>query len=119
MARLGTHYGSVAHELAALDSDIGHAARSESFYHYPREKAQMVINAAAEWKQAITAFPSIEKDVVAAIDCCALGHSNASTTQIYAHFAQDHVRMALDKHAQNVLSVVGRPTGFISHEVMD
>ena len=48
-----------------------------------------------------------------------LGHSNASTTQIYAHFAEDHVRMALDKHAQNVLSVVGRPYGFISHDAMD
>jgi integrase len=48
-----------------------------------------------------------------------LGHSNASTTQIYAHFAEDHVRMALDKHAQNVLSVVGRPNGFISHDAMD
>lgn len=40
-----------------------------------------------------------------------LGHSNASTTQIYAHFAEDHVRIALDKHARNVLSVAGRPNG--------
>jgi len=36
-----------------------------------------------------------------------LNHSNTSTTAIYARFAQDHVRDALERHAQLVLGVAG------------
>jgi integrase len=35
-----------------------------------------------------------------------LNHSNASTTQIYAHFAQDTVRTALDEHGAAIARIV-------------
>ena len=37
-----------------------------------------------------------------------LNHSNASTTQIYAHFAQDHVRTALDDHGSRLVEIAGK-----------
>lgn len=37
-----------------------------------------------------------------------LGHSQVSTTAVYARFAQDHVRKALEDHAERVLQVAGR-----------
>jgi integrase len=36
-----------------------------------------------------------------------LNHSNASTTQIYAHFGQDQVRSALDDHGTRLAEIVG------------
>lgn len=39
-----------------------------------------------------------------------LNHSSTSTTAIYAHFAQDHVRDALENHAQRLLDVVKQGT---------
>ena len=39
-----------------------------------------------------------------------LNHSNAATTAVYAHFAQDHVREALENHAQRLLDVVKQGT---------
>ena len=35
-----------------------------------------------------------------------LNHSNLTTTQVYAHFGEDHVRVALEHHAERLLSVV-------------
>lgn len=37
-----------------------------------------------------------------------LNHSNASTTQIYARFAQDQVRTALDEHASRLTAATGK-----------
>jgi integrase len=48
-----------------------------------------------------------------------LNHSNASTTQVYAHFAEDHVKHALSNHAEQVLSVAGRTNGFTVQKTMD
>jgi integrase len=36
-----------------------------------------------------------------------LGHTNASTTAIYARFAQDHVREALEQHGARIMGVAG------------
>lgn len=41
-----------------------------------------------------------------------LNHSNASTTQVYARFGEDHVRAALEQHGERLLSVAGtQPMG--------
>ncbi|TDJ61162.1 MAG: site-specific integrase [Nitrospina sp.] len=41
-----------------------------------------------------------------------LGHSNPSTTQVYARFAQDHVREALESHGKRIMGIAGKtPTG--------
>jgi hypothetical protein len=71
-------YGSLEHELKALDSDIAFAAEAEYFYHYPQDKASMILNASIDWRATISAFPSAEEDIRAAVDCYALGHSTAS-----------------------------------------
>ena len=36
-----------------------------------------------------------------------LNHSNTSTTQIYARFAEDQVRTALDEHGKNLVDIAG------------
>ncbi len=44
-----------------------------------------------------------------------LGHSNATTTQIYARFAQDHVKEALEAHGEQIIGVAGkRPVGKVT-----
>ncbi len=44
-----------------------------------------------------------------------LNHSNASTTQVYARFGQNHVKRALDEHGNRILSAAGKlPTGTIA-----
>jgi hypothetical protein len=68
----------IDHELKALRSDIRGQAKREFFYHYPRDKALMIDNAADHWAEALSAFPSIDENIMAAIDCYALGHNNAS-----------------------------------------
>jgi integrase len=40
-----------------------------------------------------------------------LNHSNQSTTAIYAHFGQDHVRQALEEHAARRMGVAGKLPG--------
>jgi len=43
-----------------------------------------------------------------------LNHSNSSTTAIYARFAQDHIRSALDRHGEQILAASGmKPTAEI------
>jgi len=37
-----------------------------------------------------------------------LNHASQSTTAIYARFAQDHVRDALDQHAARILGAAGK-----------
>ena len=37
-----------------------------------------------------------------------LNHASPRTTAIYAHFAQDATRKALDAHATNLLGVAGK-----------
>jgi len=36
-----------------------------------------------------------------------LNHSSQSTTAIYARFAQDHVKQALEAHGNKLMSVAG------------
>jgi integrase len=36
-----------------------------------------------------------------------LNHSNASTTQVYARFGEDHVRAALEQHGARIMGAVG------------
>jgi integrase len=36
-----------------------------------------------------------------------LNHSNVTTTQVYARFAQDHVKQALEDHGKRIMSVAG------------
>ena len=37
-----------------------------------------------------------------------LNHSNTATTEIYARFAQDHVREALEAHGKQIMGIAGK-----------
>ena len=74
----GGFYSQLAHELRALESDVKAAAAQIFFYHYPYDKARMIARVEMEWPATLSAFPSAKEDVLAAIDCHALGHSKAS-----------------------------------------
>lgn len=71
-------YAELAHELKALSSDVMRAAQHERFYHYPREKGLLVQQVPEDWAATLKAFPSAAEDVMAAVDCYALGHNQAS-----------------------------------------
>jgi hypothetical protein len=45
----------------------------EHFFHYYREDAKRIENVDEEWKSVISAFPSSRKEIIAALDCFALG----------------------------------------------
>lgn len=78
MGRRGGTYDRLAHELAALKSDIRHATEFERFYHYPRDKGTLVLRVPSDWAECLKAFPSTKEDVRAGVDCYAMGHPNAS-----------------------------------------
>lgn len=79
MSRQGTMlYDRLAHELQALDSDIYHAAETERFFHYRRDKGLLVIQWEGTWATVLNAFPSTREDVRAAVDCFAMEHGHAS-----------------------------------------
>lgn len=40
-----------------------------------------------------------------------LNHSNASTTQVYARFGEDHVRAALERHGARIMGAAGMAPG--------
>ena len=45
-----------------------------------------------------------------------LNHSNASTTQVYARFAEDNVRTALEQHGARIMGAAGlTPTADVAH----
>lgn len=44
-----------------------------------------------------------------------LNHSSQSTTAIYARFARDHVRGALDRHAESLMVAAGEEAPVKSH----
>ena len=52
--------------------------KQHHFYHYPKDKGDLVLRASKEWSIVAKAFPSAKKDIVGAVDCYALGHDHAS-----------------------------------------
>jgi len=71
-------WGHLMAELWTLYEALEDDAKDHHFYHYPVDKAALVRSIAEDWSATLTAFPSAKKDVEAATDCFALGHSHAS-----------------------------------------
>jgi hypothetical protein len=63
----------IGHVLQLLEEKI----KIESFFRYPRDKARLLRAASREWQHIWNAF-NVKDDVLAGIDCFALGHSTAS-----------------------------------------
>lgn len=68
----------IGYELRALREAIEAQLDHRYFYHYPREKADMLLGFEYEWARIIAAFPDVKEEGRAAIDCYALGHHTAS-----------------------------------------
>jgi hypothetical protein len=65
------------HQLKRLWDDIEVGLQAECFYHYPRDLAEQLFRLDADWKSVFDAFPSVKPEIMAAIDCHALGHQTA------------------------------------------
>ncbi len=78
LVQSGGFYRDIEHELKALDSDIQSYAKRVHFYHYPKDKALLLLNAPRDWAATLASFPAACKDVLEAVDCYALEHNNAS-----------------------------------------
>jgi hypothetical protein len=48
------------------------------YFQYPKQKAEKLLAWQEEWKIAVAAFPTIEREAFDATDCYALGHNTAS-----------------------------------------
>jgi len=65
-------------KVLALRDAIDTELKQYCYYQYPKQKAQILGSWRDDWKAAISAFPSIETEVLRAMDCYALGHDVAS-----------------------------------------
>jgi len=68
----------LAAESLALNDVIACELKQHHFYHYPKDKAELLLRVPQDWAATLKAFPSVKEDVEAAVDCYALGHSRAS-----------------------------------------
>jgi hypothetical protein len=67
----------VVAELMALREAIEKGVSYSCFYHYPPDKARVLLSFQTDWKAVIEQFPSTKEDASAAVDCWALGHNTA------------------------------------------
>lgn len=58
--------------------DLEYESEQECFFHYSREDARRLGLVDGEWKDVILAFGSSRPEILAAVDCFALGHNTAS-----------------------------------------
>lgn len=85
------------HLLAALRNTIEIELRSSRFFHYPRNKAEMLASLSTEWAAQIQAFPSIKMEIVDGIDCFALGHHTACVFHMM-RAAEVGIRLIAEDH---------------------
>jgi len=62
----------------ALRDAIETELKAYVFYQYPKANGQVLKSWKADWRAALKAFPSIERDAFGATDCYALQHNTAS-----------------------------------------
>jgi len=58
----------------AMDDELGYLY----FFHYPKERAMMLLRIPGDWHDTIKSFPTSEKEITTGVDCYALGHNCAS-----------------------------------------
>jgi hypothetical protein len=65
-------------EIRTLREAIEHDIWSRFFYCYPKAGADELMDSGADWKPVFDNFKIASADVIAAVDCWALGHGTAS-----------------------------------------
>jgi hypothetical protein len=73
----GITNSTLAHQLDTLRSWLADEMRREYFYHYPRQKAELLLQIPNHWSLTFAAFPCARPDIEAGVDCYALGHATA------------------------------------------
>lgn len=71
------NWGKLADLLQRLWDDLELHTQAEWFFHYPRDRAKKVLDVTADWRSVIDAYPSTMAEIVAGIDCWALGYNVA------------------------------------------
>jgi hypothetical protein len=65
-------------EMRVLRETLENAVRNRHFYCYPAEKGKVLIESIGDWKPTLDNFKSAANDILAGVDCWALGHGTAS-----------------------------------------
>jgi len=73
--RQNVTYTTVVSLLNALEEAVEDDIRTEYFYHYPRQKFLQMLRVPGDWAPALKAFPLIQKDIEAGLDCFAVGYN--------------------------------------------
>ena len=64
-------------EVRALREALENGSKLIRVYRYPQDKALTLLNAETHWQDAIKQFPSCKTEVIAGIDCWAMGQPTA------------------------------------------
>jgi hypothetical protein len=72
------HWSELNTRTRALRNAIQVELKQYLYYQYPKQKGDKLRSWKDDWSSAITAFPTIERDVFDATDCYAAGHGTAS-----------------------------------------
>lgn len=65
-------------ETRIMRETIDASLKSQLIYRYPDDKSALLQRWQEDWAAVLRAFPSSRSDVIAGVDCWALGHATAS-----------------------------------------
>lgn len=69
--------GCLSHEIDELFNAIEIDARGQYFCHYRSDRVPFLLKIETEWSAAFDAFPYVKAEIIAGVDCYALGHNTA------------------------------------------
>jgi hypothetical protein len=69
--------GEIADGLKAIRGIIEIEIGNHHFYHYPLQKAGLLINVESEWGAVFVAFPQAKSEIISGVDCYACGLDTA------------------------------------------
>jgi hypothetical protein len=70
-------WGELYELLNRLDDEIEHGLVEECFFHYSRDNAKLILSVDDNWDKVFKEFPSSKIEIVAGVDCYAIGHNTA------------------------------------------
>jgi hypothetical protein len=74
----GLSWRLLSTESRVLRETLCDGLKGRFIYRYPNEQASILMRWQDDWAPALTEFPSARADVLAVVDCWALGHGTAS-----------------------------------------
>ncbi len=97
----------IASKIATIRETIKTELDHHFFYHYPRDRALLLRRVPEDWLAVYTAFPSAKSDILASVDCYALGQDRAS---IYHSMMILECGLPLLAHRLKIKHAKQRPT---------